>query len=448
MFKKVRIKKNELGLRFERGDFVRLLEPGTHRVGWFRPGAVAVDVVDTLTPRFEHSMLDVLLTDATVRDRLKVVDLAERELAAVWVDGRLDAVVGPGRHAFWKGPRRVSVDVFDTLSTKLEHELLDVLLTDASVRDRVEVVDLADHERALVWVDGRLGWVLGPGRHAFWKAPRRVSVEVFDVGAFRFEHPRVEAVLGFPGAAKFLDGVRVESHERVLVFREGELLDEFGPGMYVFWKAAGRLTWRSVDLREQVADAAGQEIMTADKVTLRVNLVVTYRVVDAVRAVTSVADAAQALYREAQLALRQAVGARTLESLLADKESVGRELAASLRERAQSFGVDLRSVGLRDVILPGEMKQILNQVIEAQKQAEANLIRRREETAAARSQANTAKLLSENPALSRMKELEALQEILKGAKASFVFGGSNLTDEVRRMVGVGGAGPGMPAENG
>ncbi|MEM0915760.1 MAG: SPFH domain-containing protein, partial [Planctomycetota bacterium] len=99
------------------------------------------------------------------------------------------------------------------------------------------------------------------------------------------------------------------------------------------------------------------------------------------------------------------------------------------------FGVELRGVGLRDIILPGEMKQILNQVIEAEKQAEANLIRRREETAAARSQANTAKLLAENPALSRMKELEALQEILKGAKASFVFGSANLSDEVRRLIG-------------
>jgi regulator of protease activity HflC (stomatin/prohibitin superfamily) len=76
---------------------------------------------------------------------------------------------------------------------------------------------------------------------------------------------------------------------------------------------------------------------------------------------------------------------------------------------ATEFGVSVRSVGLRDIILPGEMKQILNQVIEAEKQAQANLIRRREETAAARSQANTAKLLAENPgAGSRMKELESL----------------------------------------
>ena len=94
----------------------------------------------------------------------------------------------------------------------------------------------------------------------------------------------------------------------------------------------------------------------------------------------------------------------------------------------------MRSVGLRDIILPGDMKLILNQVIEAQKQAEANLIRRREETAAARSQANTAKLLADNPALARMKELEALQEILSGTKATFILGQGDLTEQIGRLV--------------
>jgi hypothetical protein len=73
-------------------------------------------------------------------------------------------------------------------------------------------------------------------------------------------------------------------------------------------------------------------------------------------------------------------------------------------------------------------------VIEAQKQAEANLIRRREETAAARSQANTARLLAENPVLARMKELEALEEILAGTKATFILGPGDLAAQVHKLV--------------
>ena len=82
-----------------------------------------------------------------------------------------------------------------------------------------------------------------------------------------------------------VDGVRVGAHERALLFREGELIDQLGPGLHVFWKDAGQVTWKPIDLREQVADIAGQEIMTADKVTLRVNLVATFQVTDPVKAV-------------------------------------------------------------------------------------------------------------------------------------------------------------------
>ena len=114
---------------------------------------------------------------------------------------------------------------------------------------------------------------------------------------------------------------------------------------------------------------------------------------------------------------------------------MGGELRQELDQRAEAIGLSVRSVGLRDIILPGDMKMILNQVIEAEKQAQANLIRRREETAAARSQANTAKLLAENPVLARMKELEALQEILSGAKATFVLGQGDVVDQVTRLIG-------------
>lgn len=104
-----------------------------------------------------------------------------------------------------------------------------------------------------------------------------------------------------------------------------------------------------------------------------------------------------------------------------------------VQRRAAQFGVAVRGIGIRDVIVPGDMKTILNQVIKAEKRAEANLIKRRAETAAARSQANTARILAENPLLQRMKELE-LQEILAGTKATFVLGQGDLAEQVRGLV--------------
>jgi regulator of protease activity HflC (stomatin/prohibitin superfamily) len=351
--------------------------------------------------------------------------------------GDLQRVLQPGTYRNWTWvlhPARDRVEVVDTLCTRFEHPRLEALLTNAQLAAELIVVDLADGQCALVWKDGRLLNVLGPGRYAYWKTPAQVVVETYTIEAFRFQHAKLQAVLSHPEAQRFLDGVMVGADEDVLLFRDGVMIDRLTPGLHVFWKGTGLVKWKTVDRREQVADVAGQEIMTADKVTLRVNLLVGYVVSDVVKAVTAVADYTQALYREAQLVLRAAVGTKTLDQLLGDKESVGAEVREALRARAAEMGVTVRSVGLRDIILPGDMKTLLNQVIAAQKEAEANLIKRREETAAARSQANTAKLLAENPLLARLKELEMLKEVLAGTSTTFVFGQGDLTEQVKTLV--------------
>jgi regulator of protease activity HflC (stomatin/prohibitin superfamily) len=176
-------------------------------------------------------------------------------------------------------------------------------------------------------------------------------------------------------------------------------------------------------------DVGGQEIMTADKVTLRLTAVVTFRVSDPRLSVSISEDVRTALYREVQLVLRAVVGTRELDALLTGKDAVAAELEQLVRRRATGLGLEILSVGIRDVMLPGEMKDLLNKVTEAKKAAEANLITRREETAAARSQANTARLLAENPTLMRLKELEVLEKIASGGKLSVVLGEKGLNEK-------------------
>ncbi len=341
----------------------------------------------------------------------------------------------PGTYVlpFWKLATE-RIDIVDTLKTRFEHPLLDVLVRDDKLRAQLVIVDNSDTQRALVWKDGRLFHVLGPGRFAYWNSPAKIEVEVFDISDFRFTHPKLAAILQHPGATAVLDSIPVDQDQETLLYRDGVLIDRLREGLHVYWKGTGKLRYRAVDLREQIADVAGQEIMTSDKVTLRVNLIVTYLVSDVLKAVTSTADYAQALYREAQLILRAAVGTRTLDALLADKESVGGEVRAALVPRVEAMGVTVKSVGLRDIVLPGDMKTLLNQVIAAQKEAEANLIKRREETAAARSQANTAKLLAESPQLQRLKELELLKDVLAGTTTTFVLGQGDLTEQLRGLI--------------
>ncbi|RYG85122.1 slipin family protein [bacterium] len=363
---------------------------------------------------------------------VSTVYIRRHERGLLFKHGDFVRLLEPGKHWLWDFSARV--EVVDTLKTRLEHPLLDVLVRNPDVRAEVELVELDDTERAVIWKDGRAFAIVGPGRHAFWRSPAAITVETFSIASLRFDHPTLPAILALPEAAKYLDGVQSTDHEVVLLFRDGVLIDQLREGLHVYWRGAGNVKWKSLDLREQVADVAGQEIITADKVSLRVNLVVTWVIEDAVRATRTSIEPTQALYREAQLALRAAVGARTLDALLADKEAVGAELRNALAGRAKELGIGVRGVGLRDIVLPGEMKTLLNQVIAATKEAEAGLIRRREETAQVRSQLNTAKLLSENPQLARLKELEALKDVLAGTSATFVFGQGDLAEQVRGLV--------------
>jgi regulator of protease activity HflC (stomatin/prohibitin superfamily) len=226
----------------------------------------------------------------------------------------------------------------------------------------------------------------------------------------------------------------VEPHHAGVLFVDGKYVETLPPGRYAFWKNMAPYQFVKDDLREAMLDVAGQEIMTADKVTLRLNAVVTYRVVDARMAVSAADNVRQALYRDVQLALRAVVGARELDSFLSDKDAVLRELEEMVRPRMATLGLEVRAVGIRDVILPGEMKDLLNKVTEAKKAAEANLIVRREETAAIRSQANTARLLQDNPTLMRLRELEVLEKVVTSAKLKVVLGDKGLAERVVNLL--------------
>jgi regulator of protease activity HflC (stomatin/prohibitin superfamily) len=128
------------------------------------------------------------------------------------------------------------------------------------------------------------------------------------------------------------------------------------------------------------------------------------------------------------------VGGRELDTLFAEKDGVARELLELVGARAADMGLVVASLGIRDVILPGDMKAILNRVVEAKKAAEADLVTRREETAAMRSQANTARIFESSPALMRLRELEVLEKVAGKAQLTVVLGEVGLAEKITKMV--------------
>ena len=361
--------------------------------------------------------------------------IGAHERGLLYSEGEFQIILDPGRHWFFDPLWKITVQKVSVREAAFKHKDLDVIIKSGALKDIATVVDLKDNERALVWIDGRFDTVLKPGLHAFWKVFHEIRVEIVDVREVRFEHEKLPMILGGKCAGDALDVYTVDVGSTGLFFKDGEFKSALRPGTHAFWKGVNRVRIHTVDLREQVADVAGQEIVTADKVTLRLNAVVTFRVTDALKAATEVEDYRQALYREAQLALRAAIGTRELDALLSDKESVAMDLGGVLKNKAAGFGVEVNGLGIRDIILPGEMKDLMNKVTEAKKAAEATLITRREETAAMRMQANTAKILESNPTLMRIRELEVLEKISEKANLKVVLGDSKgLVDRVVKVL--------------
>jgi regulator of protease activity HflC (stomatin/prohibitin superfamily) len=308
------------------------------------------------------------------------------------------------------------------------HDKLDLIVKSGALADKAVVLDLKDHERALVWIDNRFSHVLPQGLYAYWTGQRKVRTEIIDARQVQFIHDELKMITKSPLAQRVLDICSVNRNSVGVLFIDSRYQGTLEPGVYAFWKGASEARITEVDLREAMIDIGGQDIMTADKVTLRINAVVTYKIVDARKAVTQTDDVRQALYRESQLVLRAIVGVRELDLFLTEKDLVAKELEDNLRRRAVELGLDLVSVGIRDVILPGEMKELMNKVTEARKAAEANLIFRREETAAIRSQVNTAKLMADNPVLMRLRELEVLEKIAANNQLNIILGENSAGD--------------------
>jgi regulator of protease activity HflC (stomatin/prohibitin superfamily) len=353
---------------------------------------------------------------------LKRFKVRSYEMGLYFRGGEFRGLLGEGSYWFFDPLDRVRVEIASQRTPQLVHEKLDLIVESGALKGHALVIDLKDAQRGLVWIDGRFSGVLPPGLYAYWTGRRDVHVEIVDARRPRFEHEDSRLITRSASAGPWIETSSVGRGCVGILFLDGEYVDALPPGEYAFWRGAADTRLVEVDLREASLDVGGQEIMTADKVTLRLNTVVTYRVTDARRAVCSADDARQALYREVQLALRAVIGARDLDTLLADRDVVARETEELLRRRAGELGLEVLSAGIRDVILPGDMKELMNKVTEARKAAEANLITRREETAAIRSQVNTARLLADNPLLMRLRELETLEKIAAAGHLKVVLG--------------------------
>ncbi len=287
-------------------------------------------------------------------------------------------------------------------------------------------VETSDAEVAVVYQDGRLSRIIAPStRVLFWKGAVNVTFERIDARAVPEVPARLLPALVRLGRECGATMAVIDEGKRGLLYLDGRLVRELEPGTYGFWNMVSAPRIEMLETRRQTVEVPGQEILTQDKVTLRVNISAVFEIADVTMACAGLKDVNEYLYRVLQIAVRQSLGKRTLEQVLAEKTDIDEAVSAEVRREMEGYGVRVRSIALKDIILPGDIREILNQVVTAEKQAQANLIRRREETAATRSLLNTARLMEENPLLVRLKELEALEKIAEKVDKITVVGGMN-----------------------
>jgi regulator of protease activity HflC (stomatin/prohibitin superfamily) len=346
---------------------------------------------------------------------VKMLTVKDGERALLLRDGRYERVLEPGRHRLLDLRGALAVEAFPVVRAEFPAERYAVLKAERPelAEALFALVETRADEVAIVSLDGRPMHLIGPWQaRAFWKVATAVEVERIDVA----HEPKVAArhlTLVERARNPHVAETVVENHEAGLLYVEGRLVERLPAGRHAYWTVNRKVEVKRLDLRPQAVEITAQEMLTKDRIGLRVTLTALRRIVDPERVVSAVVDVDQWLYRLVQFAIREAVASRTLDEVLSAKGALDAELRAYVRERLGETGIEVTELGVKDVILPGEIRALVNKVVEAERTAKANLIRRQEETAATRSLLNTAKLMEDNPLLLRLKELESLERLVE-----------------------------------
>jgi regulator of protease activity HflC (stomatin/prohibitin superfamily) len=370
---------------------------------------------------------------------IKKYQISDTQLGLAFVQNNFAGTLAAGEHCFFNFARPVEVNIMDLTNPLPTFPQAEILIDRHPdfVTNFCTSIELEAQELGIVRHKGKLVAILPPStRQLFWQG---INIEVVDLSFQAKLSPLQvqELVNGSPEIAQ-IAGINIyaknipASHAGLLFLNE-EFQAVLQPGFHAWWKYGRALRVEVTDLRLQSIEVSGQDILSKDKVPLRLNLIAGIRVTDPLQAQVACKNIQDFIYQELQFALRSAVGDRTLDGILEDKGSIDQQIAIYIREKVVGYGVEILSVGVKDIILPGEVKAILSKVVEAEKSAQANVVRRREETAATRSMLNTAKVMEDNPVALRLKELEVLERIAEKIDKIQVNGSldSILTDLIK-----------------
>lgn len=356
---------------------------------------------------------------------MKTVRVNTNEIGVVYKKNEIIKVIEQGNYWFFGGEQITIFNVFNDFREieNFENQILSSYL---------EIIQIDDESMVLVFECGNFNRVLTAGTYAFWKGKHKFTFDSVSLKNYEIENVS-KVILEKQQLNLFVRNYRIDSYEKGLLFVDGIFAKILEPGNYFWWKNSQIITVAKGDVRSQNLEILGQEILTKDKVQLRLNFVIQFQITDFIKAFVDSKEYDKQLYVLVQMALRTLVGSLSFDELMDQKNDLATIVFNEINEKASRLGITILDAGLKDVILPGEIREIMNQVLIAEKRAQANSIMRREETASTRSLLNTAKLMEENNMLFKLKEMEYIEKIAEKINSISVSGSNNVVSELKQI---------------
>lgn len=362
---------------------------------------------------------------------MKTVVINENQKGFLFQNGKYVRLLGAGKHRLFGG-REIEFSNLDQ-PIACDRCSLEVLLADKAVAALATVVEVGDEELALHYVNGKFSSALRRGKYAFWSVSDRHEFRIVDLSDPTVDES-VPAYIFTKIPQSFFTRIEVAEYEKARLYFDRKLVRILDAGVYYFWKTPVQVDVSFADTRLTQMDVTGQEILTADKVSLRISFVCNYRITDYVRILTEIDDFAEQMHVAAQLALREYVGKYKLDEILENKAQLSEFVFGKLKEKEKTLFVEITDASVKDIILPGEIREIMNTVLVAEKRAQANVITRREEVASTRSLLNTARLMEENRTLYRLKEMEYMERICENVGNISLNGSGNILSQLTAVL--------------
>ena len=363
---------------------------------------------------------------------MKTIIINENEKGLLFVNGKYKKTLSAGKYRTFGNK---TVEVFSVNEYIAPQRIsVEALLANEDFAMGVITVEVKENELMLHYMNGQFVGILRAGRYVYFKSSANHVFQAVNLDSPIADGTVPTYIFGKISSMLY-SRVEVAEYQKARLYINRKLVKILDAGVYYFWRTQDKVDVEVIDTRLCRMELCGQEMLTQDKVTLRVNFVCSYRVTDYVKVVTEIDDYKEQLHIAAQLALREFVGKYKLDDLLENKEEMSAFVLKRLKEKEASLFIAIEDAGVKDIILPGEIREIMNTVLIAEKRAQANVITRREEVASTRSLLNTAKMMEENATLYKLKELEYIERISENVGNITVNGCGNLLEQLASILG-------------